>query len=156
MLNKIEMNKSLNRILSTFQKGEEQKKLNKKINASLKKTQKIKSPVKSSDLKRINSLMQCKCSTKTIKSKQFYEKFVNYNFKSYEDKQSAFQCWFRLNTDKDTRNALFYEVITNEQGDLNTLERSIAIGKKQDFPFHDFVQTELGFTHKMLINNASS
>lgn len=99
----------------------------------------------------LGRLMKRHLTEKYIKSEKFYSELMKTKFNSFADRQQAFNCWFGLKADKTIMNALFCHVINDSDGSLNELNLSVANGHAKDFPFNDFVETDNGLTHKMLI-----
>lgn len=145
-----ETNQFIRRIVSDSKSEKEFQRLHRRLDKIVERSQKLVNPSIKEDLRTITRLMKKNYTVKQLKSDKFYQDMMNFKFDNLDDKLTVFNAWFRSNLTKDIFNALFLEV-DDEHGHLYDLERSIANGKRNKFPFEDFIETDNGLTHKMFL-----
>lgn len=145
-----ETNQFIRQIVSDSKSEKEFQRFHKRLDKIVERRQKLVIPSKNEDIKTITRLMKKNYSLKELKSDKFYQEMMNFKFDNSDHKRDVFNVWFRVNVTKDIYNALFFEV-TDDHGLLFDLERSIENGKRQQFPFEDFIETDNGLTHKMFL-----
>jgi hypothetical protein len=145
-----ETNQFIRQIVSDSKSEKEFQRFHKRLDKIIERGQKLVIPSHEDDVETITLLMKKNYSLKDLKSDKFYQAMLNFKFNNSDDKLTVFNAWFRINVTKDIFNALFLEV-DDEHGHLYDLERSIANGKRHNFPFEDFIETDKGLTHKMFL-----
>jgi len=145
-----ETNQFIRQIVSDSKSEKEFHRFHKRLDKIVESGRKLVVPSEHQDLITITRLMKKNYSLKDLKSDKFYQTMMNFKFDNLDHKLTVFNAWFRINVTKDIFNALFLEV-DDEHGLLFDIERSIANGKRQKFPFEDFIETDNGLTHKMFL-----